>query len=553
MFSCDNLKCNNTKEDTVVKQKLLAALMIITLCVSGSASVMAAENESIMKDVTEEKQEAEDTFTEDNVSEKNKLSSPTNVQWTDDWDMQWKCVSEAMGHYDFIIEKNGEQYETSSWEIGNEDGIVTANESAFIMESGVYRFAVRAANDYDPDRFEASDYVYSEERTYVRPSRELGTTVGYWDKEKDGIFYYNGVDGAAGYYVSLYKTDGDGNEYSISGEWSVEKDGFKDSIDNLHTKDFTNDIKEAGKYRVTVRALSGNIDEIANGAEGEKSDYFDTTSSSSSIKDFFDNLDKTDPNAALSSLKNQFNIEKIRTAMQTDGDILNQMQELETSYATQNGITTSNQVSAEAAAYVDTNKISMIGAALNAISGPVMLKVTVPESKVDVDTNRYANSVQLDLKLDADGQSKDTLDVPITITMPIPAGIESSHLTILHYHADDTAEVISPRDNGDGTVTFTITKFSTFVFANEKTETESGTPANPTTENPTVTNPAPQASTMPEVQTKQEEGSATASEENQIVSPKTEQNNFDVFAAIIAFTSLGGAVLYAGKMKQIKK
>lgn len=70
MFSCGNLKCNNTKKDTVVKQKLLAALMIITLCVSGSASVMAAENESIMKDVTEEKQEAEDTFTEDNVSEK---------------------------------------------------------------------------------------------------------------------------------------------------------------------------------------------------------------------------------------------------------------------------------------------------------------------------------------------------------------------------------------------------------------------------------------------------------------------------------------------------
>ena len=446
-----------------------------------------------------------------------------------------------MGHYDFIIEKNGEEYETSSWEIGTEDGIVTANESAFIMESGVYRFAVRAANDYDPDKFEASDYVYSEERTYVRPSRELGTTVGYWDKEKDGIFYYNGVDGAIGYYVTIYKTDGDGNEYEYGGEWSIDRIGFKDAI------------KEAGKYRVTVRALSGNIDEIANGVEGEKSDYFDTVTSSSSIKEFFDNLDKTDPNAALSSLKNQFNIEKIRTAMQTDGDILNQMQELETSYATQNGITISNQVSAEAAAYVDTNKISMIGAALNAISGPVMLKVTVPESKVDVDTNRYANSIQLDLKLDADGQSKDTLDVPITITMPIPAGIESSHLTILHYHADDTTEVISPRDNGDGTVTFTITKFSTFVFANEKTETESGTPANPTTENPTVTNPAPQASTMPEVQTKQEEGSATASEENQIVSPKTEQNNFDVFAAIIAFTSLGGAVLYAGKMKQIKK
>lgn len=550
--------------------------MTITLCASGSVSVMAAENDTIIKDVTGQTQEAESTFADENVSEtelqeqtdemeetedgsddvseKNKLAAPTNVKWTDGWGIQWHIVPEAMGRYDFIVEKDGEKYESSFWTIEQEaDGIFTENYSAFIMESGEYQFSVRASNAYDPDHLEDSDYVFSDKKTYVRPAQELGTTVGYWDKEKDGIFCYNGVDGAAGYYIMLYKTESDGNEYPISGDYSIRRDGFVDSADNSYTADLTDVIKEAGKYRVTVQALSSNIDEIANGVEGEKSDYFDTTGSSSSIKDFLNNLDKTDPNAVLDSLKNQFNIEKLRTAMQTDGDVLNQMQELETSYAAKNGITTSNQVSAEAAAYVDTNKISMIGAALNAASGPVMLKVTVPETKVDVDTNRYANSVQLDLKLDADGQQKDTLDVPITITMPIPAGIESSHLTILHYHADDTSEVISPRDNGDGTVTFTITKFSTFVFANEKTETEPETPANPTTENPTATSPAPQASTTPEVQANQEKSSETASEESQVVSPKTEQNNFDVFVAINVFASLGGAVLYTGKMKQIKK
>jgi hypothetical protein len=38
-------------------------------------------------------------------------------------------------------------------------------------------------------------------------------------------------------------------------------------------------------------------------------------------------------------------------------------------------------------------------------------------------------------------------------------------LVILHYKADGTYETISPYDNGDGTVSFTVTSFSPFIFA----------------------------------------------------------------------------------------
>lgn len=97
------------------------------------------------------------------------------------------------------------------------------------------------------------------------------------------------------------------------------------------------------------------------------------------------------------------------------------------------------------------------------------MNVTVPETKIDVDTNRYADSVQLDLKLVSDSSEIHELRLPITITMPIPAGLDAVHLTILHYKNNGaTPEVVKYRINNDRTITFTVTSFSDFVFAEEK-------------------------------------------------------------------------------------
>ncbi len=80
------------------------------------------------------------------------------------------------------------------------------------------------------------------------------------------------------------------------------------------------------------------------------------------------------------------------------------------------------------------------------------------------------SAVQVDIKLLANGtEYTNTLQMPLVITMPIPTGIDPAKLVILHYHAGSaTPEVIVPKDNGDGTCAFIVSKFSVFVFVNGK-------------------------------------------------------------------------------------
>jgi hypothetical protein len=172
--------------------------------------------------------------------------------------------------------------------------------------------------------------------------------------------------------------------------------------------------------------------------------------------------------------------------MQTDSTVLNQIAQLEETMKAEKGITVSEAaLSEEAENLVDKTKINMVGAALSAESGYIGLEITVPAEKKDVSTNNYINSVQLDIKLVNNGVQVNTLKAPITITMPIPSGITSDRLTILHYSEDGSYETAKYKNNGDGTVTFTVTHFSTFVFANEKDDTTDNTETEDDTEDNT--------------------------------------------------------------------
>lgn len=401
-----------------------------------------------------------------------KLPAPTNLSWGSNWNIQWECVPEAKGHYVLEVYKDGTVIDTMNWSLPMDyTGIFEANYSPHINESGAYKFRVMASNDYDPATLESSEFsAFSEERYYQRPDAVLGTTVGYWDAEQKGIFHYTTVEGAGGYLLKLYEVFEDGSQLNTYSTWSV-SDGRSDVAGQVKDVDFTNRITDEGEYCVSVTALSGNLDLIANDPEGEKSNKFDTKESASTVSSVLDAaLALENASAALAAVKEQINLSTLRTAMQTDDSVLAKMKTLEDSYASEKGISVAANATGGAEQYVDAGLISMVGAALNAESGAVNLAVTIPEKKIDVDTNRYANSVQLDLKLWNENQSKSQLEVPITITMPIPVGVDANHLTILHYHQDGSSEKMSPRVNADGTITFTVTSFSTFVFANENTD-----------------------------------------------------------------------------------
>lgn len=122
---------------------------------------------------------------------------------------------------------------------------------------------------------------------------------------------------------------------------------------------------------------------------------------------------------------------------------------------------------------VDASKVQVVGLAINAVNASaetVELSFAKPEKEATV-AEGYKNSIQLDIRLLVDGTSLENLAVPVTITMPIPTGVDTKDLVILHYHGDAKEPVvIVPTVNTDGTMTFIVDGFSTFVIANQITE-----------------------------------------------------------------------------------
>ena len=93
------------------------------------------------------------------------------------------------------------------------------------------------------------------------------------------------------------------------------------------------------------------------------------------------------------------------------------------------------------------------------------MNITKPSDDINVNEAVFHNIVKVDISLT--GVTGD-LKVPVSITMPIPKGVLADRMRILHYLNGSTTdyETIIPKVNGDGTVTFVLTRFSDFAFVN---------------------------------------------------------------------------------------
>lgn len=119
-------------------------------------------------------------------------------------------------------------------------------------------------------------------------------------------------------------------------------------------------------------------------------------------------------------------------------------------------------------ALIDKTKISIIGALMNVGEG-VQTTLSVADAKDVTAPAGYFNAVALDIKLLAGEDELKDLRIPVEITMPIPAGVSTENLVILHYHDGATEPVIiTPVASADGKMmTFVVDGFSTFVVANQ--------------------------------------------------------------------------------------
>lgn len=114
-----------------------------------------------------------------------------------------------------------------------------------------------------------------------------------------------------------------------------------------------------------------------------------------------------------------------------------------------------------------SDRIEVVGGILNGAAGVEFEKASDEElNNIHVSQYRKKSAINISLT----GDLSNELKYPVLITMPVPSGIHPNKLIIVHIKHDGTTETIEPRINGDGTVSFAVTDFSTFFFA-DKTST----------------------------------------------------------------------------------
>lgn len=424
-----------------------------------------------------------------------KLETPV-VRWSTEREAlpEWSTVENSGGKYKVEAYLNGERIYRSTHHtgvIGNErEWLKAGGFVSYVEDSGSYTFKVQALGD--GENTEDSEWSeLSETWEFANPSIEFeplkslkwdGTSAVWEYSESKAMEMYE--DYILGCELTLFGVTADGDEdqlvthHGLDGteydqaEWIIDEDG------------------EYVKFGLSARIISNTPSVILHSEEITASTYYNVVDENADIKNALDEILATDSDAVIASAPNALakDIKKLQVAMQTDESVVERVADLEATYVDLMGIETDIQVSEDVSDEMDKNKIKLVGLGLNADvdSDEVTFHVTKPEKEVMVDEKAYKDTIQFDFGLT--GAVK-KLNVPIQITVPIPEKINAEHFAIIHCHKDGTLEEIDPFtmiiDEEERTVTFTVTSFSTFVFANyAETDDNDKTPDTDTVKKP---------------------------------------------------------------------
>lgn len=447
-----------------------------------------------------------------------KLTTPTAI-WGDDWQIVLDEMLDGghVGYYNTDLYKDGKLIDAGIY-LGVRNAKSDVDHSAVnrveilsrINATGTYQFKFRT---YPVDVSEgytiSAESELSAEKKYVMPDKQLDVPIVKPHATLPGVFEISNLNGAIGCTMELYYDQGSNGVNWMKVGTATNAFGETATQDKITYYDFRRLINSSssqyglGQYKVQARAISGNIDEVANsdlsylpdcepsvisslpldmtpvygnnnGNNSSSSDPVITPSTTVSdekvaeIKNSLQNIISNNTNAtdAVASIKDSENKEELGAAMQQDSSVAQLMSGIEKDYLKENNITVSKNIATKVNTFMDPNAISVVGAGLNVASGNVALDVSVPNKWVDLGRkyNNY-NNLQFEIKLVGDNLAEHgKLAVPVLITMPIPKGLTSSNLEIIHCKTDGTYERIAPKNNGDGTISFAVTEFSTFAF-----------------------------------------------------------------------------------------
>lgn len=144
------------------------------------------------------------------------------------------------------------------------------------------------------------------------------------------------------------------------------------------------------------------------------------------------------------------------------------------------GITVAVAPDSKAPDAINTKKVSIVGAALNAektSNTKIELQISAPKTERTLGRT-YDNdaAVQFSMTL-TNVVSTKKLAVPVIISLPLPSGISSSRAVVLHYAGTESASQVLPSKVSGGYISFVVTGFSDFIItqrAEKKTSTSGG-------------------------------------------------------------------------------
>ena len=426
------------------------------------------------------------------------VSAPTGLEWCEEastidyvtsddpasngkrnifpWDIVWNRVEDGSNQYDIKIYKDGTLIDESDWSF---DATDISGQFAVDMfrilprESGTYTFTIQALGDGQD--LTDSEIATSEAKEYIAPSAQLATPTNLrWD---GAIARWDTVESAGSYKIDWFFSETAEGPFEPAGStwgWSLDDE----DSNSIELEDWVVVNHGAGYYAFKIRALSNAVDEIRTSELSALSPIYGTDGATTSVSDSLDDIiadldnssEPEDVAAAVEAVK-QLDRDELRIAMeadQSDTGVTSKIEKIED----ETGIKLSTEV--DDGIDMDTTKISMTGAKLNAEEGTTEMTFNISKPAKDaVVPGAYANAVQFDFQLDgAAPESSGNFAVPIKITMPIPENIVPDKLRILHYGADGIEEILFPyvfREGDDWYASFVVTHFSTFVFAEATT------------------------------------------------------------------------------------
>lgn len=393
-----------------------------------------------------------------------KLDTPV-VRWSSKREAlpEWTRVENASNEYKMEAFQNGKSMYIShpTFYGATNEWLPSGGFVNKLKDSGIYTFRVMALGD-NIDTLDSDWSELSTPWTFEKASVSLETpvnlrwngTVACWDAPEIPAEYENYL---RGYEVSLLA---DGNIVIIYTNVQTTHQDLADDMTKEGTKE----------YSFSVRAVSNTPSKIFHSETVYADDPYKPGDASDKVSGTLDKITSGDipMDQAPDALKE--NIKDVQVAMQSDPDVLAKVEALEQQYIKDQNVTleqniTSNEVG------IDHSQVKVIGAALNAAAAgsTVSFNIGKPHKDAVVDAMRYKNTIQVDLSLSG---AVPELKVPVRITVPIPENVNPEFFHVLHYSNDGTYEDIWPLeiDLEARTASFTVTHFSTFVLAEERTE-----------------------------------------------------------------------------------